>query len=92
MAKRLINLQQIHDEKLPRSRSWIFQKIADGEFPAPIGGTIPNLWDEAAVDEYVEKFVAEAKRRAAETGQRIEKAAKGRDAKLAARRQADATA
>ena len=54
MAKRLITLQTIQREKLDRSRSWI---LARRDFPKPAIPGNPNLWDEAAVDAWLEKFV-----------------------------------
>jgi predicted DNA-binding transcriptional regulator AlpA len=68
MAKRLLTRRQIQAEKFPRSRSWIFAEIAAGRFPKPIGGCVPHLWEESVIDEFVEAFVAKAKRRESETG------------------------
>lgn len=82
MAKRLLTLRQIQEQKFPRSRSWIFAEIAVGRFPKPIGGCIPNLWEETVVDKFVEDFVAAAKRSQGSGERRIAKAS----AKLAGRR------
>jgi len=78
MAKRLLTLRQIQAEKFPRGRSWIFAAIARGEFPKPIGGCVPNLWEEDVVDRFVEAFVAAAKGRQAEGQERVSKAAAAR--------------
>jgi predicted DNA-binding transcriptional regulator AlpA len=62
---RLMTLRQIHDEKIGRGRSWIWQQIKEGKFPLPLcsrGG--PALWDEREVDEFVARFIAETKSRA----------------------------
>jgi predicted DNA-binding transcriptional regulator AlpA len=66
MAKRLITLRQIRDEKVSRSRSWIFAEIAANRFPRPLdtGGRGPNLWEEDVIDVWVAAFVASAKERA----------------------------
>jgi predicted DNA-binding transcriptional regulator AlpA len=69
MAKRLLTLRQIQEQKFPRSRSWIFAEIAAGRFPKPIGGCIPHLWEEETIDQFLEAFVAKAKERARETGE-----------------------
>lgn len=74
MAKRLLTLRQIQAEKFPRSRSWVFAEIAAGRFPKPIGGCVPNMWEEAVIDEYVEAFVVAAKGRASTGQQRAAKA------------------
>lgn len=78
MAKRLLTLRQIQAEKFPRSRSWIFDEIRDGRFPKPIGGCVPNLWDEADVDRFVEDFVAKAKEREGAGAKRVAKATAAR--------------
>ncbi len=76
MSKRLLTLRQIQAEKFPRSRSWIFAAMKEGfpKFPQPIGGCTPNLWKEAAIDKFVEEFVAAAKGRQAIGQHRIAKA------------------
>ncbi len=59
MAKRLINWRTINAEKIKRGRSWIFAEMAAGRFPQPIvRGHGSNLWDEAAVDRWLESFIA----------------------------------
>ena len=75
MAKRLLTLRQIQAEKYPRGRSTIYAEIAAGHFPKPIGGCVPNLWEEDVVDLFVEKFDAAAKERQAEGQRRVAKAA-----------------
>lgn len=84
MSKRLLTLRQIQAEKFPRSRSWIFDAMKEGspKFPQPIGGCVPNLWEEDAIDKFVEDFVAAAKGRQASGQHRIAKAS----ATLASRR------
>lgn len=74
MSKRLLTLRQIQAEKFPRSRSWVFAEMAAGRFPKPIGGCVPHLWEEDAVDQYVEAFVEAAKQRAGSGRKRIAKA------------------
>jgi predicted DNA-binding transcriptional regulator AlpA len=69
-----MSLKQIRAEKIDRSRSWIFNEIRNGRFPKPIGGCIPNLWDEADIDRFVEDFVAKAKEREGAGAQRVAKA------------------
>ena len=69
MAKRLLTLRQIQEQKFPRSRSWIFADIAAGRFPKPIGGCVPHLWEEDAIDQFLEAFVAQAKQRARAAGE-----------------------
>jgi predicted DNA-binding transcriptional regulator AlpA len=69
MAKRLLTLRQIQAEKFPRSRSWIFASIAAHDFPKPIGGCVPHLWQEEDVDPWIEAFVAKAKAKEQGTGQ-----------------------
>lgn len=69
MSKRLLTLRQIQAEKFPRSRSWIFASIAANDFPKPIGGCVPHLWEESIVDKWVEEFVAKAKGRESEAGE-----------------------
>lgn len=93
MGKRLMTLKQIRDEKFPRSRSWIFTRIAEGRFPKPVvaGGTAPNMWDEAEVDQFVADFVATAKQAAAQVGQSAGKRSDGATA-ARARRRADIAA
>lgn len=68
MSKRLITLRQIQAEKLPRSRSWIFAELKAGRFPEPLemNGVGPNLWEENAVDVWLQEFVAAAKKRASD--------------------------
>lgn len=70
MTRRLITLRRIRQEKIDRSRSWIFAKIAAGEFPKPLdlGGRGPNLWDEGAIDDWLENFIWAAQSRAANGG------------------------
>ncbi len=84
---RLLSLKQIQAEKLPRSRSWLFSRMAAGKFPKPLPNTVPGLWEEPAVDEAVAAYVAECKTREAEKpgAKRIEKAA---EAKATKRREA----
>lgn len=86
MAKRLLTLRQIQAEKYPRGRSTIYAEIAAGRFPKPIGGCVPNLWEEDVVDEFVESFVAAAKGRQAEGQQRVSKAAAARAVRRGERR------
>lgn len=60
---RLMNLKQIQAEKIPRSRSWIFNELKAGRFPTPaVGGdgSGGNLWDEGAVDAWLAGFVSTA--------------------------------
>lgn len=78
MAKRLLSLRQIQAEKFPRSRSWIFAEIAAGRFPRPIGGCVPNLWEETDIDGFVESFVTAARQRSANGKGRTEKATAAR--------------
>ena len=68
MGKRLITLKTIQAEKLDRSYSHIKQQISDGKFPKPLdtGTCGPNLWEEAAIDNYIEDFIAAARARAAQ--------------------------
>ncbi len=62
MSKRLITLRMIQEEKLPRSRSWIFAELKEGRFPRPLdtNGCGPNLWEEETVDAWLGNFIAEA--------------------------------
>jgi len=78
MSKRLLTLRQIQAEKFPRSRTWIFTAISQQRFPKPIGGCVPNLWEEDAVDRFVESFVAAAKERADAGARRVAKASVAR--------------
>lgn len=71
MSRRLMTLRQIQAEKFPLSRSWIYAAIASGRFPRPIGGCVPNLWEESAIDEYVQKFVIESRQRIDAGAQRM---------------------
>lgn len=84
MAKRLLTLRQIQAEKYPRGRSTIYAEIAAGHFPKPIGGCVPNLWEEDVIDRFVEEFVAAAKGRQADGQQRISKASAVRAERQAA--------
>ena len=84
MAKRLLTLRQIQAEKFPRSRSWIFAEIAAGRFPEPIGGCVPNLWEESTIDQFVEDFVAKAKEQRGSGERRVAKAAAERAKQRAA--------
>lgn len=63
MKHRLIDLHQIREQKIARSRAWIYGKIAAGEFPKPLplGNSSKNLWDESEVDNWLSEFVAKAK-------------------------------
>lgn len=69
MTRRLITLKQIRQEKIARSRSWVFAEIAAKRFPAPLdlGGRGPNLWREDQIDDYVARFIADAEKRANES-------------------------
>jgi predicted DNA-binding transcriptional regulator AlpA len=85
MAKRLINLKQIRAEKISRGRSWIFSEMSAGRFPKPAvygTGSGGHLWDEAAIDAWLERFIADAKRSAADaesaTRSKAKKASSGR--------------
>ncbi len=61
MAKRLIDWRTINAEKIKRSRSWIFAEMAAGRFPQPcVRGRGSNLWDESAVDRWLEEFTERA--------------------------------
>ena len=68
MTTRLMTLRQIRAEKFPRSRSWIYEKMAAGKFPKPIGNCVPNLWEEDVIDQWIEAFVAAAKESAKTAG------------------------
>ena len=63
-----MTLKQIQAEKLKRCRSWYLAKVASGDFPAPLdtNGCGPNIWEENLVDQWVAKFIADAKQRAIE--------------------------
>lgn len=78
MAPRLMTLRQIQTEKFPRSRSWIFAEIAAGRFPKPVGGCVPNLWEETVIDNFVASFIAAAKQHPADGNPRTEKATAAR--------------
>ena len=92
-TKRLMTLRQIQNEKFPRSRSWIFARMAKGEFPAPVvaNGVGPNLWEEASIDQFVSAFVAKAKEATAQVGLSAGKRSDGATA-ARARRRADIAA
>jgi predicted DNA-binding transcriptional regulator AlpA len=62
MATRLIRLRTIKEEKIDRSRSWIWNEIAAGRFPKPVAD---GLWDAAEVDAFVVTYLEQAKQRAA---------------------------
>lgn len=73
MAKRLISLKQIREEKIARSRSWIFSQMRDSNdpFPLPVvstGGL--NLWSEDDVNAWVARFTERAKKQAEEGRER----------------------
>ncbi|SRR5258708_26653959 len=67
MGKRLMTWRQIRDEKLAWCRSKGAAKVKAGVFPAPLicGGPGPNLWEETAVDTFVDEYIAKAKEAAA---------------------------
>lgn len=63
MAKRLISLKQIRSEKIDRGRSWIFARVAAGDFPKPVivqAGSGGNLWAEEEVDAWLQQYIAKA--------------------------------
>jgi predicted DNA-binding transcriptional regulator AlpA len=74
VAKRLIDWRTIQREKIARSRSWIFRELREGRFPKPAvsnpAGGETNLWNEADVDAWLERFVEDRAEKAKVTPKR----------------------
>jgi predicted DNA-binding transcriptional regulator AlpA len=89
MSQRLIDLCQIREEKISRSRAWIYAEIAKGQFPKPLPlrNSSKNLWDEAEVDQWLAEFIAKARATGPDAaqvkGRRTSKALAGRSARPA---------
>lgn len=82
---RLISRKQVMEEKIGRSRAWIWRKVAQGDFPEPVVRRGKALWDESDVDAWISDFVAKAKKAADEEksvlAARAKKARRGRISK-----------
>lgn len=86
MAKRLMSLRQIQAEKFPRGRTKIKEMVAAGEFPKPAvkgSGNGSDLWEEEAIDRFLERFIAAEKAKAGQaTDQVMERARRATAARL----------
>lgn len=55
MAERMLDTEQVLD-RIRFGRTWLLERIKDGEFPKPKHSWRRNLWRESDVDEWIVKF------------------------------------
>lgn len=67
MAKRLLGVRNVCD-KIGFCRSWLFEKVRKGEFPAPLAlpGFGKNLWPEDLVDSWIDSKIEAGKKQSHE--------------------------
>lgn len=73
--RRLIPVREVA-YKIGRGRTWIYNQMAAGTFPRPLPlGAGKHLWEESTIDEWLDRFVAEAGKRTPAAGKARVKAA-----------------
>lgn len=88
---RLISLGTIQ-EKLDRSKSWLWARIAAKDFPAPVVRGSKALWLESEVDRWMVDFVAKERLKDSQKSAESSRTAKARRARAVSGRKSSTAA
>lgn len=53
---RLLTLSQVED-KIGFKKTFIYKKISDGDFPAPVKFGLSSRWEESKIDDWIEHHI-----------------------------------